>query len=132
VKRTRMDIVVALAIGLTAGLLSGMLGIGGGTVAVPGMVLLLGTDQHAAQGVALAAMLLTAFVGASIHYRQKNVNLRMAMWIAPAAIGFSALGAWVAGLVEPEWLTRVFAIALLAIGIRMLFFARGGKFVGIG
>ena len=127
-----MDIVVALAIGLTAGVLSGMLGIGGGTVAVPGMVLLLGTEQHTAQGVALAAMLLTAFVGASVHYRQKNVNLRMAIWIAPAAIGFSVLGAWAAGLVAPEWLTRVFAIALLAIGIRMLFFARGGKFVGIG
>lgn len=127
-----MDIVIALAIGLTAGVLSGMLGIGGGTVAVPGMVLLLGTEQHTAQGVALAAMLLTAFVGASIHYHQKNVNLRMAIWIAPAAIGFSVLGAWAAGLVAPEFLTRVFAIALLAIGIRMLFFARGGKFVGTG
>ena len=127
-----MDIVVALAIGLIAGLLSGMLGIGGGTVAIPGMVLLLGIEQHTAQGVALAAMLLTAFVGASIHYRQKNVNLRMAVWIAPAAIGFSVLGAWAAGLVEAEWLTRVFAIALLVIGLRMLFFARGGKFVGTG
>ena len=127
-----MDIVVALAIGLTAGVLSGMLGIGGGTVAIPGMVLLLGIEQHTAQGVALAAMLLTAFVGASIHYRQKNVNLRMAVWIAPAAIGFSVLGAWAAGLVEAEWLTRVFAIALLVIGLRMLFFARGGKFVGTG
>ena len=127
-----MDIVVALAIGLIAGLLSGMLGIGGGTVAIPGMVLQLGIEQHTAQGVALAAMLLTAFVGASIHYRQKNVNLRMAVWIAPAAIGFSVLGAWAAGLVEAEWLTRVFAIALLVIGLRMLFFARGGKFVGTG
>jgi uncharacterized membrane protein YfcA len=126
-----MDIAVALAIGLTAGLLSGMLGIGGGTVAVPGMVLLLGTEQHTAQGVALAAMLLTAFVGAFVHYRQKNVDLRMAIWIAPAAIGFSVLGAWAAGLVAPEWLTRVFAIALLVIGVRMLFFPRGGKLVGI-
>jgi len=121
------DIVIALAVGLTAGVLSGMLGIGGGTVAVPGMVLLLGVEQHAAQGVALSAMLLTALVGAFIHYRQENVKLSMAMWIAPSAVAFSLLGAWAAGMVTAEWLTRVFAIALLVIGSRMLLFSRGGQ-----
>jgi len=121
------DIVIALAVGLTAGVLSGMLGIGGGTVAVPGMVLLLGVEQHTAQGVALSAMLLTALVGAFIHYRQENVKLSMAMWIAPSAVAFSLLGAWAAGMVTAEWLTRVFAIALLVIGSRMLLFSRGGQ-----
>ena len=120
-------IVIALAVGLIAGVLSGMLGIGGGTVAVPGMVLLLGVEQHTAQGVALSAMLLTALVGAFIHYRQENVKLSMAMWIAPSAVAFSLLGAWAAGMVTAEWLTRVFAIALLVIGCRMLLFSRGGR-----
>jgi len=121
------NIVIALAVGLTAGVLSGMLGIGGGTVAVPGMVLLLGVDQHTAQGVALSAMLLTAVIGAIIHYRQKNLELSTAAWIAPSAVAFSALGAWAAGMVTAEWLTRVFAIALLVIGCRMLLFNRGGQ-----
>ncbi len=49
--------------------------------------------------------------------------------IAPSAIAFSYLGAWAAGIVASEWLTRIFAIALLLIGIRMLFSARGGKVV---
>jgi len=121
------DIVIALAVGLIAGVLSGMLGIGGGTIAIPGMVLLLGVEQHTAQGVALSAMLLTALVGAFIHYRQENVKLSMAMWIAPSAVAFSLLGAWAAGMVTAEWLTRVFAIALLVIGCRMLLFTRGGQ-----
>jgi uncharacterized membrane protein YfcA len=125
-----MEIVIALAVGLTAGLLSGMLGIGGGTIAIPGMVLLLGVEQHTAQGVALAAMLITALVGAYVHHRQDNVKLRMALWIVPGALAFSVLGAWAAGMVTADWLTKVFAITLLVIGIRMLLLGRGGHVVG--
>ena len=121
------DIVIALAVGLIAGVFSGMLGIGGSTIAIPGMVLLLGVEQHTAQGVALSAMTLTALVGAFVHYRQKNVELSMAMWIAPSAVAFSLLGAWAAGVVAAEWLARAFAIALLVIGCRMLLFSRGGQ-----
>ncbi len=44
-----MDIVIGVAIGLIAGTCSGILGIGGGTIALPGMVLLLETEQHIAQ-----------------------------------------------------------------------------------
>jgi uncharacterized membrane protein YfcA len=122
-----MDIVIGLALGLIAGVFSGMLGIGGGTITIPGMFLLLEVEQHTAQGVALGAMLLAALVGAFIHRRQKNMDLTVAMWIAPGAIVFSLLGAWAAGAIMAEWLTRVFAIVLLIIGCRMLLFNRGGQ-----
>lgn len=125
-----MTVVTALAVGLVAGLIGGMLGVGGGTIAVPGMVLLLGVDQHTAQGVSLSAMLLMAMVGALVHYRQGNVKLSMVLLIAPSAVAFSLLGAWAAGMVSAEWLTRVFAICLLLIGCRMLFVSRGGQGVG--
>jgi uncharacterized membrane protein YfcA len=111
-----MDIGVGILAGLIAGTISGMLGVGGGTVTIPAMVLLLDVEQHTAQGVALGAMLVTAAVGAFVHHRQGNVDVRAALWIAPTA----------------EWLTRVFAIALLFIGARMLLFSRGGKSVGTG
>lgn len=122
-----MDIVIGLALGLIAGVFSGMLGIGGGTITIPGMFLLLEVEQHTAQGVALGAMLLAALVGAFIHRRQKNMDLTVAMWIAPGAVVFSLLGAWAAGAIMAEWLTRVFAIVLLIIGCRMLLFSRGGQ-----
>ncbi len=127
-----MSFVAALGIGLVAGFLSGMLGIGGGTIAIPGMVLLLEVEQHTAQGVSLGAMLLAAMVGAVVHYRQGNVKLNVALWIAPVAVVFSILGAWAAGMISAEWLTRVFAIALLALGLRLLFFTRGGQRVSTG
>jgi uncharacterized membrane protein YfcA len=122
-----MDIVIALALGLIAGLLSGMLGIGGGTIIIPGIVLLLGTEQHVAQGVSLTAMLLTALVGTFIHYRQGNVKLSMVLLIAPSAVAFSYLGAWAAGITSAEWLTRSFAIFLLIIGFWLLSSKRGGQ-----
>jgi uncharacterized membrane protein YfcA len=122
-----MDTLIALVLGLIAGLLSGMLGIGGGTIIIPGIVLLLGTEQHVAQGISLTAMLLTALVGTFIHYRQGNVKLRMALLIAPSAIAFSYLGAWAAGITSAEWLTRSFAIFLLIIGFWLLLSKRGGQ-----
>lgn len=131
-----MIVVTALAIGLAAGLIGGMLGVGGGTIAVPGMVLLLGkvmehpVEQHTAQGVSLSAMLLMALVGAIVHYRQGNVKLSMVLLIAPGAVAFSLLGAWAAGMISAEWLTRVFAIFLLVIGCMMLLVRRGGQGVG--
>ena len=124
-----MDIAIALALGLVAGVLGGMLGIGGGTIVIPGMVLLLEAEQHTAQGISLVAMLLMALVGAFIHYGQGNVKLSMVLFIAPSAIGFTYLGAWAAGIVAAEWLTRVFAIFLLIIGLRLLLFNRGGQSV---
>lgn len=126
-----MDIVIAVVIGLVAGVISGVLGVGGGTITIPAMVLLLGgahhIEQHTAQGISLAALMFTALAGAFIHYRQGNVKLRMALLIAPSGVAFSYLGAWAAGIVSAEWLTRVFAIFLLLIGCRMLLFNRGGQ-----
>ncbi len=124
-----MDIAVGLVAGLIAGIISGMLGVGGGTISIPAMVLLLGVGQHTAQGVALAAMMFTALVAASIHYRQGNVKLSAVLLIAPSAVAFSYLGAWAAGQVAAVWLTRTFAIFLLLIGCRMLLFNRGGQSV---
>jgi uncharacterized protein len=119
-----MHIVIALAVGLVAGVISGVLGVGGGTVTIPAMVLLLGVEQHTAQGVSLAAMMFTALVGAFIHYKQGNVKLSAVSWIIPSAVAFSYLGAWAAGQVTAEWLTRVFAVFLLLIGCRMLLFKK--------
>jgi hypothetical protein len=126
-----MHIVIAIAVGLVAGVISGVLGVGGGTISIPAMVLLLGVEQHTAQGVSLAAMMFTALVGAFVHYRQGNVKLNAVFLIIPSAVAFSFLGAWAAGHVTAEWLTRAFAVFLLLIGCRMLLFNRGGQGVSV-
>ena len=122
-----MITLVALAVGLVAGVLGGMLGIGGGTVTVPAMVLGLDIEQHTAQGIALCAMLAAAVAGTVTHARQGHVKRNVFLLVAPAALAFTFLGAWAAGLVPADWLTRVFAVVLLVIGIKMLLFTRGGK-----
>ena len=115
-----MSIVATIGIGLLAGLFAGMLGIGGGFLFVPGMVLLLSVDQHTAQGVSLAVITLTALVGAITHYRQKNVRLGVILWIAPAAALFGFLGSMVADVMDASLLRRIFGSTTIVIGIFML------------
>ncbi|MDY6892167.1 MAG: sulfite exporter TauE/SafE family protein [Chloroflexota bacterium] len=116
----------ALALGFVAGTLGGMLGIGGSIITIPGMILLLGIEQHVAQGVALSAMLVTALVGTSIHFQQRNVEWNIVVWIVPSAVAFTFIGSWVAGVIPTEWLSKIFATFLLIIGITMVVFNRGG------
>ncbi len=124
-----MVIGIAIGVGLVAGVASGMLGIGGGTVIIPALVLALNIEQHVAQGVALCAMLAAAVAGTIQHRRQGDVRLGVFALVVPGAVVFSFVGAWVAGLVTADWLSRVFAVALIIIGTRMLLFNRGGRSV---
>ncbi|MDY6917311.1 MAG: sulfite exporter TauE/SafE family protein [Chloroflexota bacterium] len=115
-----MSIAIGMAIGLVAGLLGGMLGIGGGAILIPGMVLLLGSEQHTAQGVSLLVITLTALVGAITHYRQQTVRLGVAVWVIPAAIVFSFLGGMVADMLDTSLLRDVWGALLILVGIAML------------
>jgi len=114
-----MEVALGLALGLFTGVLSGLLGVGGGVVMVPGMVLLLGVDQHTAQGVSLAVVVLTAIAGAVTHYRQDNVKMEVVPLVAPGAVLFGLVGSWLAGGVDAQLLTRIFATVLLFVGSKM-------------
>src|SRR5205814_8312650 len=85
-----------LALGLVAGILSGMLGIGGGQVLVPGMTLLFGVDQRLAQGISLAFIVPTALSGALTHYRQATGLPRMGMLLVPGGLVGGLIGAGLA------------------------------------
>lgn len=115
-----MDLAIGVAIGVVAGLIGGMLGVGGGITIVPGAVIFLGTDQTTAQGVSLAAIVVTSAVGAMTHYRQRTMRAELVPWIAPMAVVASVVAAWAAGLVDPTWLRRAFAILLVLFGTRMI------------
>ncbi len=114
------EIFALLLIGLIGGFAGGLLGIGGGAIYIPAMVLLLGEDQHLAQGASLAAIIATAIVGSSAHFRRGNVDVRTVLWVAPVAViaGFSA--ALLADELDATTLRRVFAVVGLYFALTMI------------
>jgi len=117
---------IALAIGLGAGLLSGLVGIGGGIVMVPALVLLLQYSQHQAQGTSLAVLTLPVVLLASIQYYTQSklqgnpIDLRIVGFLAIGFMVGSYLGGrWALTLPELQ-LKRIFAVVLLFTAIRML------------
>ena len=115
-----MSLAAGVGIGLVAGAVSGMLGIGGGAVLVPGMVLLLDVEQHAAQGISLAVIAMTALVGGFTHYWQGNVRLGVVLGLAPAAALFALGGGFLANEIPAHWLSRTFGLLSLAMAVRIM------------
>ena len=123
-------------VGFLAGGLGGLLGVGGGTILVPILVLGERYPQHLAQGVSLLMILPTGIVGALNHARHGHVMVRMLpALMAGGAIG-GLLGAFLAHRIESASLTRLFALFLLVVGGQMIFARRrdtvAGPIVGGG
>jgi uncharacterized membrane protein YfcA len=114
-----------LALGVTAGAFSGLIGIGGGVIIVPALVFLLGYSQHVAQGTTLALLVPPIGLAAAlVYWRQGAVDLQAAGWICGGFVAGSLLGARVAQHLPDATLERIFGVALLAIAVKMIFFAR--------
>lgn len=110
-------------LGLLAGSLSGLLGIGGGVVLIPCLVLFFGLTQHQAQGTTLALMVLPIGLGAAWQYfEQGHVNLEIGALICVGFVVGGLLGAKLASVLPSRILQRVFGIAMLIIAIKMLLF----------
>jgi uncharacterized membrane protein YfcA len=112
--------IVALAVGLFTGVVSGLMGIGGGNVLVPASTILLGLDQHQAQGVSLLVIIPTAISGTLSHYRRGNVNVRVAQLLIPGAVIGGLLGARLAQGIPSDQLRIIFGIILFYFALRYL------------
>ncbi|MBL1176315.1 TSUP family transporter [Pantanalinema sp. GBBB05] len=118
-------VIQLLLIGFAAGVAGGMFGIGGGAIMVPAMVLLMGMDQKFATGTSLAAQILPiGILGAMVYYRNGNLSIRDAVYIAIGLVIGNLLGALFANqtFVSSEMMKKLYGIFLLAIGFRYLFF----------
>ncbi len=115
-----LRIFVLLCIGLVTGFISGLLGVGGGTVMIPGMVLLAGMAQVTAQGSSLLCMVPVGALGAYTHWKLGNVKRE----IIPGLLAGILLGTLAGGNLAqymPEPVLRVvFAALLLWTGLRFL------------
>jgi uncharacterized membrane protein YfcA len=107
------DIAATLAVGFAAGMASGMLGIGGGLLFVPGLVLILGETQLRAEATSLLAIIPVAIVGATRQKSYGNLRLRDALTIGILSpIGVLA-GVLLANAVSDKVLSYLFAAMLL-------------------
>jgi uncharacterized protein len=116
---TVLDGVALLAIGLAAGFLAGLLGIGGGALMVPGMVLALGFDQHLAQGTSLLVVIPAAATGAWTHYRAGRWTVRDVAALAAGGVLGALLGSTTALSLDDELLRRLFALLLIGLAVRL-------------
>ena len=116
------NIALYLLLGLVAGIFSGLIGIGGGVIIVPALVILFGLSQHQAQGTTLALLVPPiGFLAAWTYYKQGYVDLKIAAFICLGFFLGGLIGARLATGLSNAALERVFGIALLLISLKMIF-----------
>jgi uncharacterized protein len=108
-------------LGLGAGVISGLFGVGGAIVIVPGLVLLFKLNQHTANGTSLAALLLpVGLLGMLQYYKRGQVNLPYAALIAAGLFVGALVGAQLAGSLTDATLRRGFGAFLLLVSVKLL------------
>lgn len=109
-------------IGLAGGFTSGLLGVGGGLLFVPLLILFFQMNPHLAVGTSLAAIVPTALVGAFRHYSESSIDFRTALVLA----GLAMIGAWCGASVslglDPALLRKIFSGFLFILAIRLFFY----------
>lgn len=120
---------LVLATGAAVGAFSALLGVGGATLMVPFMTLVLGYGQHASEGTALLAVVPTAVAGVIAHRRRGYVDFGAAAWLAAGGVAGAVAGARLALDVPADDLKLGFGIFLVAVGARMVAHGlrRGGE-----
>lgn len=120
-KMTTTVILILICLGLTAGILSGLIGIGGGIIIVP-MLLVIGLSQQQAQGTSLAVMLPPiAFLAVINYHKAGQIEWKYAMIIAAFFIVGSYFGSKIAISIDQKILKKIFGIILLVVAGKMLF-----------
>lgn len=109
-----------IAIGAGAGVASGLLGVGGGTVMVPLLVVLAGFSQHRAHATSLAAIVPIAAVAAAVFAAGSDVEYGTAALLAAGALVGAPLGARAMAAIGERWLEAAFGVFLVAVGLAMV------------
>ncbi|MGB3459345.1 MAG: sulfite exporter TauE/SafE family protein [Halobacteriota archaeon] len=109
-----------IGIGLIAGIVSSMFGVGGGIILVPMFIFLLNFDIHEAVGTSLVIIIPTVLVGAYAHYRLGNVNLMIALIVIVGAVIGAWIGAHIAEQMQSVYLEKAFGVLLLVISLKMI------------
>ena len=109
-----------IAIGAAAGVIAGMLGVGGGVLFVPGLVFLVGLGQHEAEATSLLAIIPVAIVGSYQQDRYGNVRRRDALLLGLTSIAGAAAGVALANAVSGAALRDAFALFMVLVAAQLV------------
>jgi uncharacterized membrane protein YfcA len=123
---TTQLVITVLLIGLAAGILSGLVGVGGGIIMVPALVFFLSYTQHQAQGTSLGVLTLPVVIIASIYYYHQcqklgtPIDLKVIGLLAAGFLVGGFFGSKIALTINQELLKKLFAVLLFYTAIKML------------
>jgi len=115
-----LGVAINLGLGVALGAVGGLLGIGGGLIAIPILAALYGMDQHVAQGTALVMILPNVLVGFWRYHQRTPVDFRALTWMIVLSIASAALAAHFAARLGADQLRRSFALFLIALALYFL------------
>ena len=110
----------AIAVGLAAGIVAGLLGVGGGVLFVPGLVILLGLDQHQAEATSLLAIVPVAIVGTYTQDRYGNVRRADALLLGVLSLAGAAAGVVLANALSGTVLRDAFAVLMMLVAAQLV------------
>ena len=118
-------ILLVVIVGLAAGVLSGLVGVGGGIIIVPALVFILGFSQHEAQGTSLGILLLPAGIFAAInYYKQGFIDLKVVLILFIGFVVGGYFGSKISLSLSETVVKKIFAIVLVLVAGKMLFFEK--------
>lgn len=121
-------ILIIIMVGVAAGMLSGLVGVGGGLIIVPALVYFIGFSQKTAQGTSLALIMLPVGIfGVIQYYKQGHVDFKIVGLLAIGFLAGSFFGSKLALSISQEMLKKVFAVLMIMIAIKMLFLDKHKK-----
>ncbi len=120
-------LIISILTGLSAGILSGLLGVGGGTIIIPSLVFLMGVSQQTAQGISLLVIVPTAMIGAYGYFLKGKISLKTGLLLGSGAVVGSALGSLIAVNLQSGDLRRIFGVFMIVVGLKVLYDVLSGK-----
>ncbi len=115
-----VQIIVLVLIGAVAGTLAGLLGVGGGVVMVPAMLMYLDMSAAVAKGTSLAAIITSSIVGTLRNRKNENVDLRAAAVLGFSGIATAVVGGWASSRMDDTLSNVLFAVLLLVVALRLI------------
>jgi uncharacterized membrane protein YfcA len=112
-------VIGAIAIGLAAGIVAGLLGVGGGVLFVPGLVIFLNLNQHQAEATSLLAIIPVAIVGTYKQDRYGNVNRADALFLGVLSLAGAAGGVALANALSGALLRDSFAVFMVIVAFQL-------------